>query len=285
MINKDSQDLPVTKQCKILNISRSCVYYKPKEPDKTNEQELIREIRKIYDYACFYGHIKVWKELERRGFKVGQKRVRKLREKLELKAVCPTYSRYRHRKCDNKFPYLLDGVVVTRPNQVWQSDITYVPTSEGYAYKTAIIDVYSRKILAYRLTATLQQASCISALAEALDNFPHPEIFNTDQGSQYASENFYKPLLDKQIQVSMDGKGRALDNIYIERYWRSYKYENVYLFRYQNIFEAKSKTADYVDFYNSERIHASLDYKTPNEVYFENLHKSRNYEKFVKLTG
>lgn len=285
MIIRGDEDLSITTQCKILNISRSCVYYKPKEPDKTTEKALIKEIRNIYDEACFYGHIKVWKELERRGYKVGQKRVRKLREELELKAVCPTYSRYRNRKCDNKFPYLLDGIVVTRPNQVWQSDITYVPTSEGYAYKTAIIDVFSRKILTYRLTATLQQASCISALAEALNKFPHPEIFNSDQGSQYASENFFKPLLDRQIQVSMDGKGRALDNIYIERYWRSYKYENVYLFRYKNIFEAKSKTANYVDFYNSKRLHASLDYKTPNEVYFENLHRSKNYDKFVRLTG
>jgi putative transposase len=285
MITKGAEDLPIIKQCKILSISRSCVYYKPKEPDKTSEKALIKEIRNIYDEACFYGHIKVWKELERRGYNVGQKKVRKLREELELKAVCPTYSRYRHRKCDNKFPYLLDGVIVTRPNQVWQSDITYVPTSEGYAYKTAIIDVFSRKILTYRLTATLQQASCISALAEALEKFPHPEIFNTDQGSQYASENFFKPLLERQIQVSMDGKGRALDNIYIERYWRSYKYENVYLFRYKNIFEAKSRTADYVNFYNSRRLHAALDYKTPNEIYFESLHKSKNYDKFVKLTG
>jgi len=206
MITKGFEDLPIIKQCKILNISRSCAYYKPKEPDKTNDKALIMEIRNIYDEACFYGHIKVWKELERRGFKVGLKKVRKLREELELKAICPKYSRYRNRKCDNKFPYLLDGIVVTRPNQIWQSDITYVPTAEGFAYKTAIIDVFSRKILTYRLTATLQQASCISALTEALNKFPYPEIFNSDQGSQYASENFFKPLLDRQIQVSMDVK-------------------------------------------------------------------------------
>jgi len=180
---------------------------------------------------------------------------------------------------------LLDGIFVTRPNQVWKSDITYVPTSEEYAYKTAIIDVYSRKILSYKVTATLQQSSCIDVLKEALNKFLHPEIFNSDQGSQFASENFYKNLLKNNILVSMDGKGRALDNIYIERYWRSYKYENVYLFRYKNIFEAKSRTADYVSFYNSDRIHASLDCKTPNEIYFENLHRSKNYEKFIKLTG
>lgn len=116
-------------------------------------------------------------------------------------------------------------------------------------------------------------------------NFPKPEIFNTDQGSQFASENFFKPLIDRQIKVSMDGKGRALDNIFIERYWRSYKYENVYLFKYQNIFDAKAKTANYVDFYNKKRLHASLEYKTPDEVYFQELHRSKNYDKYVKLTG
>jgi putative transposase len=283
MITKDIMN--ISKQCKILKISRSSLYYKPKEPVKIDETALINEIYKIYDDACFYGHIKVWKELQRRGFNIGLKKVRQLREELEIKAICPRYSKYRARKCDNKFPYLLNGVMVTRPNQVWQSDITYVPTSEGYAYKTAIIDVYSRKILSYRLTATLQQGSCIDVLSESLKKYPQPEIFNTDQGSQFASENFFKPLLDRQIKVSMDGKGRALDNIFIERYWRSYKYENVYLFKYQNIFDAKAKTANYVDFYNKRRLHASLDYKTPDEVYFEELHRSKNYDKYVKLTG
>lgn len=136
MIIRGNEDLSITTQCKILNISRSCIYYKPKEPDKTTEKALIKEIRNIYDEACFYGHIKIWKVLERLGYKVVQKKVRKLREELELKAVCPMYSRYKNRKCDNKFPYLLDRIIVTRPNQVWQSDITYVPTSEGYVYKT-----------------------------------------------------------------------------------------------------------------------------------------------------
>lgn len=291
MISKDFEDseekriMKISKQCQILNVSRSSAYYKPREPKVICDKRLLSEIKKIYDEACFYGHIKVWKELEKRGFKVGLKKVRTIREKENLKAICPKYSKYRARKSDNKFPYLLGDVLVERPNQVWQSDITYVPTAEGFMYKTAIIDVFSRKILAYRITATLQQNSCIDALKEALNCFPHPEIFNTDQGSQYASENFYKNLLKNDILVSMDGKGRALDNIFIERYWRSYKYESVYLFKYENIFDAKSKTEKYVYFYNTKRLHASLNYKTPDEVYFENLHKSKNYDKFVKLTG
>lgn len=282
---EEKRTMKISKQCQILNISRSSAYYKPRKRKIACEKKLIEEIKKVYDYACFYGHTKVWKELERRGFDIPYRKVRSIREKEGLKAVCPTYNKYRARKNEHKFPYLLDGVLVTRPNQVWQSDITYVPTSEGYAYKTAIIDVYSRKILSHKVTATLQQSSCIEVLKEALNKFPYPEIFNTDQGSQFASKNFYKNLLKNNILVSMDGKGRALDNIYIERYWRSYKYENVYLFRYKNIFEAKSRTANYVSFYNSDRLHASLDYKTPNEIYFENLHRSKNYENFIKLTG
>lgn len=283
MIDKDFKDLEtnkglsVVKQCEFLELNRSVVYYTPKTVAFSYDKKLMNAIEDIYDDICFYGHTKVHQELLEMGFEVGLKTVRNVRNILGLKAICVKPNTTIPRKDHEKHPYKLAGVQITRPNQAWATDITYVPTLAGFAYKVAVIDIFSRKILSYRISNSMHQSFCIEALEEALRNFPKPEIFNSDQGSQFTGKKFVNILLENDIEVSMDGKGRALDNVFIERYWRSYKYENVFLKNYANLLEAKIETDKYVKFYNSKRFHASLGYKTPDKIYFDNLHKSVNY--------
>lgn len=267
MIDKENKDISVVKQCELLQINRSIVYYTPITATFGHNDKLIKPIEGIYDDICFYGHTKVHQELLEQGFEVGLKTVRNIREKLGIKAIQVKPKTTIPRKDHKKFSYKLAGVEITRPNQVWATDITYVPTLMGFAYKVAIIDIFSRKILSYRISNSMHQSFCIETLQEALRNFPKPEIFNSDQGSQFTGKNFVNILLEQGIEVSMDGKGRALDNIFIERYWKSYKYENVFLKNYANLLEARLETSKYVNFYNSKRFHASLGYKTPDKVY------------------
>jgi putative transposase len=277
MIDKENKDLSVVKQCEILEINRSTVYYTPKTVKFKYDEKLIEAIESIYDEICFYGHSKVHQEVLEQGFEVGLKTVRNIRKNLGIKAIIVKPKTTIQKKDHDKFPYKLAGIEITRPNQVWATDITYVPTLKGFAYKVAIIDIFSRKILSYRISNSMDQSFCIEALQEALGKFPKPEIFNSDQGSQFTGKKFVNILLLQGIDISMDGKGRALDNIFIERYWRSYKYENVFIKNYANLLEARLETAKYVNFYNTKRFHTSLEYKTPDEIYFENLHKSVNY--------
>lgn len=272
-----NRGLSVLQQCEFLEINRSVVYYMPKTVAFRYDDNLIKAIEGIYEDICFYGHTKVHLELIDLGFIVGLKTVRNIRKILGIKAICVKPNTTISKKEHDKFPYKLAGVKINRPNQVWATDITYVPTLTGFAYKVAIIDIYSRKILSYRISNSMHQSFCIETLQEALRNFPKPEIFNSDQGSQFTGKKFVNILLENGVEVSMDGKGRALDNIFIERYWRSYKYENVFLKNYANLLEARVETAKYVNFYNGKRFHASLGYKTPDTIYFKNLHKSVNY--------
>jgi putative transposase len=283
MIDRGNKDLSVVKQCKILELNRSSVYYTAKTPAFKYDEKLIKAIENIYDDICFYGHTKVHRELLELGFEVGLKTVRNIRKKLGLKAIMVKPKTTIPRKEHKKYPYKLAGLKITRPNQVWTTDITYVPTLAGFGYKVAIMDIFSRKILSYRISNSMHQSFCIEALEEALRNFPKPEIFNSDQGSQFTGKKFVQILLGNGIIVSMDGKGRAFDNIHIERYWKSYKYENVFLKNYSNLLEARLETAKYVKFYNSKRFHASLNYKTPDKVYYENLHKSKNYKEIQDM--
>jgi putative transposase len=283
MIDKENKDLSIVKQCEILEISRSVVYYTPKSAGFRYDEKLIEAIENIYDKICFYGHTKVHRELQEQGFEVGLKTVRNIRKRLGIKAVYRKPKTTISRKDHKKYPYRLAEVKITRPNQVWTTDITYVPTVMGFAYKVAIMDVFSRKILSHRISNSMHQSFCIEALEEALRNFPKPEIFNSDQGSQFTGNKFIQVLLGNGITISMDGKGRAFDNIYIERYWKSYKYENVFLKNYSNLLEARLETARYVKFYNSRRFHASLSYKTPDRVYYDNLHLSKNYEEIQDM--
>jgi putative transposase len=277
MIDRTNKDLPIVKQCKILELNRSGVYYEAKSVKFKYDDKLIKAVETVYDNICFYGHSKVHQELLEQGFEVGLKTVRNIRKKLGIKALTVKPKTTISKKDHDKFPYKLTNIKITRPNQVWATDITYVSTLMGFTYKVAIIDIFSRKILSYRISNSMHQSFCIEALQEALRNYPKPEIFNSDQGSQFTGNKFVNILLNNDIEVSMDGKGRALDNIFIERYWKSYKYENVFIKNYANLLEARLETAKYVKFYNSKRFHASLGYKTPDKIYFDNLHKSVNY--------
>lgn len=212
-------------------------------------------------------------ELKERGFKAGVKEVRKLRQEMGLRTIIPEkQSNYKKNK-NNKFPYLLKHLAVKRSNQVWVSDITYIKLRRGMLYKVAIMDIFSRKILGYRISNSLNKVFCTDLLTETIAKYGIPEIFNTDQGSQFTSDEFINILKQNGVKISMDGKGRALDNIFIERYWKSYKYESVFLHNYFNVFDAKLKTAQYVEFYNSRRFHSSLNYSTPDKIYFANLPK------------
>lgn len=191
-----------------------------------------------------------------------------------LRTLIPEKRSDYKRKNHNKYPYLLRHLTAKHSNHVWVSDITYIKLRQGMLYKVAIMDIFSRKILGYKLSNSLNKSFCVDLLRETIDKYGLPKIFNTDQGSQFTSDEFIKILKSNGIRISMDGVGRALDNIFIERYWKSYKYENVFLYNYFNVFDAKLKTKHYVDFYNSRRFHSALDYKTPDQIYFANLPKN-----------
>lgn len=210
-------------------------------------------------------------ELKERGFITSVKEVRRIRQELSLRTIIPRkQSNYKKNK-NKKYPYLLKHLTVKRSNQVWVSDITYIKLRRGMLYKVAIMDIFSRKILGYRLSNSLNRVFCTELLIETIAKYGVPEIFNTDQGSQFTSDEFTRILKNHGIKISMDGKGRALDNIFIERYWKSYKYESVFLHNYFNVFDAKLKTSQYVEFYNSRRFHSSLNYSTPDKIYLANL--------------
>jgi putative transposase len=214
----------------------------------------------------FYGVPRMTAYLKRLGHKVGEKRVRRLMRQMGLIAIYPKPKTSRKHPEHKVYPYLLRDVVVSRPNQVWAADITYIRLLRGFAYLVAIIDWFSRYVLAWRLSNTLEAGFCIECLEEAAE-YGNPEIFNTDQGSQFTSAEFTKRLADKRIAISMDGRGRVFDNIFVERLWRSVKYENVYIKGYQTIPEAKMGLAEYFKLYNTERLHEALNYQTPWEVY------------------
>jgi len=206
--------------------------------------------------------------LNNKGYPVNRKRVRRLIILMGLEAIYPKKNMSKRNHEHKVYPYLLKGLNIDRPNYVWSADITYIRLCSGFLYLMAIIDWYSRYVVSWRLSNSLESAFCVDALAEALENHPSPEIFNTDQGSQFTSEIFLSPLKLRQIKISMDSKGRALDNIFIERLWRSLKYEEVYLRDYTTVRDATESINQYFNFYNNERYHQSLGYKTPNAVHF-----------------
>jgi putative transposase len=219
-----------------------------------------------YTEAPFYGARKIAKELRLKGWTVGRKRVRRLMRLMGLEAVVPTKNTSKRNLEHKVYPYLLRGVSINRVNQVWGMDITYVRLGKGFAYLTAIIDWHSRYVISWRLSNTLSADFCVDCLKEALQ-YGTPETFNTDQGSQFTSEEFIQVLIQNKIRISMDGRGRALDNIFVERLWRTVKYENIYLKGYRTIPEAKEGLREYFDWYNMARLHQSLDYKTPWSMY------------------
>lgn len=267
LLDREDSQYSMRHQCNILDINRSSLYYKPVEPS-FYDIALEKALRYQHLKTPFYGHIKTAKVLQRMGFKVGWKRVRTLRKQLGISAIYPKPNLSKPRKEHPRYPYLLKGLDITRINQVWSTDITYIKIKgKGWVYLTAIIDWYSRYILTFEISITLENIFCIKALENAL-KLSTPEIFNIDQGSQFTSEEFLNCLRAQNIRISMDSKGRALDNIRCERFWRSLKYEDVYLKEYKTVKEAIQAIYEYILLYNQERIHQSLNYYTPYEIYY-----------------
>ncbi len=225
----------------------------------------------IYLRWPFYGYRRITEELKRDGYQVNRKRIMRIMHNLNIRAIYPKLNLSIANKKHKKYPYLLSGMTIDQVNQVWASDITYIRLKHGIIYLAAVMDVFSRKVLSWKMSNTLDRSFCIEALNEALCQYGNPKIFNTDQGSQFTSNEFTKVLLDNNVQISMNGKGRALDNIFIERTFRSLKYEEVYLNEYENVNECRRAIESYFRFFNQERIHQSLDYKTPDEVFFAEM--------------
>jgi putative transposase len=227
---------------------------------------LMRLIDEQYTRFPFYGTPRMTAWLKREGYSVNHKRVERLMREMGLQGICPKRNTSRSCREHRKYPYLLAGLSIERPNQVWSSDITYIRLAKGFVYLVAVMDWHSRFVLSWELSNTLDTPFCLEALDRALER-GRPEIFNTDQGVQFTSESFTSRLLDAEIRISMDGRGRAFDNIFIERLWRSVKYEEVYLKDYATVMDAVAGIGSYLDLYNHERLHQSLGYHTPAEVY------------------
>jgi len=227
MINR-ANPLPITQQCRILDLCRSSVYYKP-VPLADRELALMRRIDEIHLKLPFYGNRRIRDQLQREGHKINRKKVRRLMRLLGISALYPRRRTSKPGKGHKIYPYLLKGLSIGRRNQVWAADITFIPMARGFLYLVAILDVYSRKVLSWRISNTMDTAFCVDAVEDALRRHGTPEIFNTDQGAQFTSDAFTKVLKDAGIRISMDGKGRWIDNVFIERLWRSLKYEEIYL--------------------------------------------------------
>jgi putative transposase len=257
-----SHRLSVRRQCELLGVSRSGLYYEP-EPTSPEELALMRRIDELHLKYPFYGSRKLSLELRSEGRDANRKRVQRLMRIMGLEALAPKPKTSEPHPEHAIYPYLLRGLKITRVNHVWAADITYIPMMAGFVYLVAIIDWYSRRVLSWRLSVTMDPSFCVEALQEALCRFGQPEIFNTDQGAQFTSETFTDVLREHGIAISMDGRGRCLDNVFVERLWRSLKYEEVYLHVYDTVAEARAGIRRYFVFYNDERPHQALGYQTP----------------------
>lgn len=260
--------LPVSRQCALLELPRSTFYHVPK-PVSDEELALMRLVDECHLKHPYYGSRRIRDWLEDQGHLVNRKRVQRLMRTMGLTALYPKRNLSLANQAHKVYPYLLRDLVIDRPNQVWATDITYVPMARGFVYLIAIMDWYSRRVLSWSVSNTLDTRFCIDALNEAIDNHGAPEIFNTDQGSQFTSEKFTGVLKQHDIRISMDGKGRWVDNVFVERLWRSVKYEEVYLKAYDSIGAARASLGKYFTFYNRERRHQSLDRQTPDDVYYQ----------------
>jgi putative transposase len=247
-------------------VSRSTVYYDPVGVG-AEELELMRRIDEIHLEHPYYGSRKVAQTLRGQGHTINRKRVQRLMRLMGLESVAPKPGTSRPAPEHPVYPYLLRNLAICRVNQVWAADITYIPMAVGFAYLVAIIDWYSRRVLSWRLSNTMETNFCVEALQEALERFGRPEIFNTDQGAQFTAEDFTKVLRDAGVAISMDGRGRWVDNVFIERVWRSLKYEEVFLHAYENLDEARAGIGRYFEFYNMRRPHQSLGNQTPEAFY------------------
>jgi putative transposase len=260
--------LSVKRQCELLDLNRTGVYYTPVAVS-AEDLALMRRIDELHLKYPFFGARRIAKQLEREGTEVGRLHVRTLMRRMGIEALYRKPRTSIPARVAANYPYLLSALAIERPNQVWSADITYIPMEKGFLYLCAILDVASRKTLAWKLSNTLTTDFCLAALEEALARYGAPEIFNTDQGAQFTSEEWLERLKAANVRISMDGKGRWVDNVFIERLWRSVKYEEVYLHSYRDGNEARARLAAYFDFYNRQRMHQSLEDRTPDEVYFD----------------
>ena len=266
-VDEDHPTLSIRRQCELLDLHRSNWYYEPRKVDPYN-LKLMNLIDEEYTRHPFYGAPRLTVYLKRQGHEVNHKRVERLMKEMGIMGICPKKNLSQATAGHLIYPYLLRDRPITGPNQVWASDITYIRLAQGFIYLVAIMDWYSRYVLTWEISNTLTADFCVDALENAFMNTERPDIFNTDQGSQFTSETFTTTLIKQGIKISMDSKGRAFDNIFIERLWRSVKYEEVYIKQYRSVLEAKTELRNYFEFYNHDRPHQSLNYKTPAEVYF-----------------
>lgn len=266
MVSRTHPNFSVVAQCALLKVPRSTVYYRPK-PIGDETLLLMRRIDEIYTKWPFYGARKMVAELRGEGHAVNRKRVRRLMRLMGIEAIYQKPNTSRKHPDHKIYPYLLNGLTIDRANQVWCADISYIAMSKGFVYLVAVMDWFSRRVLAWRLSITMETDFCVEALQEAMDRYGKPEIFNTDQGAQFTAAAFTDQLEAGGIQISMDGKDRYLDNIFIERLWRSLKYEEVFTKAYASVIEARVGIGSWMLFYNNQRKHQALGYQTPTEIY------------------
>lgn len=269
MIDRNHK-LPVTEQCRLLQLSRSSLYYRA-QPVSAAELALLRRLDELHLQHPFAGARMLRDLLRQEGHQIGRKRVTSLMRKLGIEALYRKPNTSRKAAAAAIYPYLLGNLCVERANQVWAADITYIPMRTGFVYLVAIIDWHSRRVLAHRLSNTMTTDFCLEALQEALSKYGCPEIFNTDQGAQFTSADFTDTLKAHGIRISMDGRGRWIDNVFVERLWRSLKYEEVYLHAYESVAEARSGITRYLEFYNRRRPHRAHASATPDSIYFAAL--------------
>lgn len=265
-----THELPLKRQAELLKLSRGSLYYQS-QPVSAEDLDIMRRIDELHLQWPFMGSRMLRDQLRTQGLMVNRKRVRRLMRLMDIQAIYRRQNTSRRHPQHAVFPYLLRGLLIDRPNQIWAADITYIPMARGFVYLFAVMDWYSRRVLAWRVSNTLSADFCIEAVQEAIDLYGTPEMFNTDQGSQFTGSGFVSLLTSHGIRISMDGKGCWRDNVFVERLWRSVKYEEVYLHAYQSVSEAKAGIGKYFAFYNARRSHTALDRQTPDHIYFKSL--------------
>ena len=266
LIERADSHLSIARQCQLLKVARSTLYYRP-APVSDDDLAVMRRLDEQYLVTPFYGARRMAAVLRRDGLVVNRKRIRRLMRVMGIEAIYQKPNTSRRHPEHKVYPYLLRGMAIERPNQVWCADITYIPMAKGFVYLVAVMDWFSRRVLAWRLSIGMDTDFCVEALQEAMERFGQPEVFNTDQGVQFTSAAFLDELEGRGVRVSMDGKGRFLDNIFIERLWRSLKYEEVFIKAYGLVAEARRGIGAWLAFYNDERPHQALDYRTPSQVF------------------
>jgi putative transposase len=281
LVDHDDSALAVVAQCRLLKVARSTLYYRPVAVS-ADDLAVMRRMDELYLAYPFYGSRRMAAVLRREGCAVNRKRVRRLMRLMGLWAIYQKPNTSRQHPEHKVYPYLLRGLIIDRPNQVWCADITYIPMAKGFVYLVAVgaadafrhidplrgpMDWFSRRVLAWRVSITMDTEFCVEALRDAMERFGQPEIFNTDQGAQFTSTDFIGELAGRKVRISMDGRGRYLDNIFIERLWRSLKYEEVFIRAYGAVIEARRSIGKWLEFYNNERPHQALEYRTPREIF------------------